>query len=519
MRLKLSSIPDDDSSDDDEQAIDQPRTVETPVIRDLEARPWALTEHGIIRHWSLDRTRLHLGLGEKAAPMDLTGRSFVLHAADSAWYDAYRTDPLYKHTPFLISTPRPSQSFEQGITYAIAHGTNGTATWDIGAEIDYPSGGWSKRFIQDWGGLEEWVMFGRGVEGVTKTFAQLAGKPMLVGRDWLGYLGSTMLLSDKDNAQELLEEWPEMCVKYDIPCSAMHLSSGFTVDEKSQNRWTFYLNTTRYPDFKGLMKIYHQAGMKLIPNVKPYLLRTHPASDRLIKAEGLYYDLLTKGPSKQNLWSSGEAESGAGSWADFTSAETRKWWAEGVQKFVDLGVDGMWDDNSEFYTRDDELLFKNDMPSGKREVTIDGPVKTGLMGRLLSNELMNKVSHDTLLAAAPTRRPFVLTRSGNVAAFKYACSTWSGDNLTSWHNLRGSQHIQLNSAMSLINSTGADVGGFCGDAPGPELFVRWVQLGVTHSRFCIHSGSYDTKGREKLNTPWMVIRQSFKLVIPLLTPM
>ena len=70
--------------------------------------------------------------------------------------------------------------------------------------------------------------------------------------------------------------------------------------------------------------------------------------------------------------------------------------------------------------------------------------------------------------------------------------------------MRGSQHIQLNSAMSLMQNTGADVGGFCGDSPTAELFVRWVQLGVTHSRFCIHSGSHDTHGNEKLSTPWMV---------------
>jgi alpha-glucosidase (family GH31 glycosyl hydrolase) len=70
--------------------------------------------------------------------------------------------------------------------------------------------------------------------------------------------------------------------------------------------------------------------------------------------------------------------------------------------------------------------------------------------------------------------------------------------------MRGSQHIQLNSAISLMQNTGADVGGFCGDSPTPELFVRWVQLGVTHSRFCIHSASYDTQGNEKFSTPWMV---------------
>jgi len=32
-------------------------------------------------------------------------------------------------------------------------------------------------------------MVGRRVEGVVKTFAEMVGKPRLVGRDWLEYLG------------------------------------------------------------------------------------------------------------------------------------------------------------------------------------------------------------------------------------------------------------------------------------------------------------------------------------------
>ena len=55
-----------------------------------------------------------------------------------------------------------------------------------------------------------------------------------------------------------------------------------------------------------------------------------------------------------------------------------------------------------------------------------------------------------------------------------------------------------------MQSYGSDVGGFVGDIPTLELFVRWVQLGATHSRFCIHSAPSDRKGNPKLNTPWMV---------------
>lgn len=83
-----------------------------------------------------------------------------------------------------------------------------------------------------------------------------------------------------------------------------------------------------------------------------------------------------------------------------------------------------------------------------------------------------------------------------------------------WHNLRGSQHIQLSASLSLMQSTGSDIGGFGGPLPDPEMFVRWVQLGVTHARFCIHSfkpNKEDPSGSAATNTPWMVSLLSTKL--------
>ncbi|KAK1752037.1 glycosyl hydrolases family 31-domain-containing protein [Echria macrotheca] len=479
----------------------------TPLLRDLRARSYGLTEHGTIRHWTLDRTsRIHLGLGEKAAPLDLTGRRFAMHATDAAWYDAYRTDPLYKHTPFLISTPKPRPDSFSKLTYALVHATNSVATWDVGAEIDFPSGGWSKRFVQDWGGLEEWVLLGQGVEGCVRTYGELAGRPGLVGREWLGSLGSSMLLSDKENGQELMEEWPGLCRRYDVPCSAMHLSSGYTIDDATGARWVFKINKRRFPDLKGMVAVFHRAGMKIIPNVKPYLLVAHPDYDRLRQGDGLFYDPISNGPSRQNMWTGGFGESGDGSWADFTAPETRRWWAEGVRGLLELGFDGIWDDNNEFFLRDDALLCKNQLDDPDPNNTNNNAkekLPLGLLGRIRHAELMNKTSLTTFRQTHPTRRPFILTRSGNPSTFRHANATWTGDNHTSWPSLRGSQHIQLNSSLSLLPNTGSDVGGFGGDAPSPELLVRWVQLGVTHARFCIHSCSPDTRGRDKLTAPWM----------------
>ncbi len=86
---------------------------------DLPARSYALTSNGIMRHWWIERDNVHLGLGEKAAPIDLTGRNFRLTGSDAACYDTYESDPLYKHTPFLISAPRPSKGEVLPSTYAI----------------------------------------------------------------------------------------------------------------------------------------------------------------------------------------------------------------------------------------------------------------------------------------------------------------------------------------------------------------------------------------------------------------
>ncbi|STQ13126.1 alpha-glucosidase 2 [Enterobacter cloacae] len=46
-------------------------------------------------------------------------------------------------------------------------------------------------------------------------------------------------------------------------------------------------------------------------------------------------------------------------------------------------------------------------------------------------------------------------------------------------------------SLSGLFNVGHDVGGFSGDKPDAELFVRWVQNGVMHPRFTIHSWNDD----------------------------
>jgi hypothetical protein len=80
----------------------------------------------------------------------------------------------------------------------------------------------------------------------------------------------------------------------------------------------------------------------------------------------------------------------------------------------------------------------------------------------------------------------VLTRAACPGLQRYA-QTWSGDNTSSWHTLRWNLPMGLGLSLSGMPNTGHDVGGFFGDPPDPELFVRWVEAGVFQPRFSIHS--------------------------------
>ena len=86
---------------------------------------------------------------------------------------------------------------------------------------------------------------------------------------------------------------------------------------------------------------------------------------------------------------------------------------------------------------------------------------------------MMKSSFEAQKAFNPNERPYLISRSGCPGMQRYV-QTWSGDNYTSWKTLK--YNIKMDNGLSLsgVYNHGHDIDGFSGDAPEPELFVRWV---------------------------------------------
>lgn len=472
---------------------------EKPLHTDIPHRSYTVDGDGIAHYTRYQRGTLHVGLGEKAAPMNLSGRRFELSCTDSFGYDVYKTDPLYKNIPLLINaTP-------QGCV-AMFSTTHTRGSYSVGSEMD-GMWGFYKVYRQDYGGLEEYVIVGKTLKDIVRTYAELAGFPLLVPRWAFGYLSGGMKYSMLDDppASEALLEVARKLKEHDIPCSAHQLSSGYTVSQyppKTRNVFTW--NYHRFPDPKGFLDEYHKLGIRIIANIKPYILANHPEYQKLKDAGALFTDPHTKESAVTRLWSAGGGESGEGGHIDFTSAAGFKWWYDGVRELCKVGIDCMWNDNNEYTVTHDDWECALDEPSLEIPEGAKERNQVGFWGRFVNTELHGKASHDAMRDHNPDQRPFVLTRGATAGTMRYACSTWSGDNITSWAGMKGANALSLNAGMCLMQCYGHDIGGFEGPQPSPELLLRWVQLGCHSPRFainCFKTGT-DNKVGDVIE-PWM----------------
>jgi alpha-glucosidase (family GH31 glycosyl hydrolase) len=203
---------------------------DVPIHSDLPNRSYVADGLGVAHYTRYNNGTLHLGLGEKPAPMDLSNRHFVLSATDCFGYDVHRTDPMYKHIPLLINaTPDGcvgifSTSYARGF-------------YSVGSQMD---GMWGrfKVYRQEYGGLEEYILVGSTLKDIVSIYAGLVGYPMLVPRWAFGYLAGGMKYSmlDEPRASDALMEFAGKLKEHGIPCSGFQMSLDTLLRRRNQRR-------------------------------------------------------------------------------------------------------------------------------------------------------------------------------------------------------------------------------------------------------------------------------------------
>ena len=411
------------------------------------------------------------GLGDKCGSVNKSGQHFTLAATDSMGFRAESSDPLYKQIPFYLCRHAAG-------SYGLFYDSMANGSIDFGREHDnYYEPFNSIRLEEE--NLVFYLILGSPRE-ILQRFTALTGGSAAVP-DWaFRYCGSTMEYTDAPNSDALLRSFAAKCEQQGIRAGGFYMSSGYT--QIGEQRCVFHWNREKIPSPEDLSSFFRSRKMELIPNVKPAFLTTHPLYDQ-IAAHGWFLHYADGSPARFPFWG------GMASYLDFTNPGAYVFWKTCVkQELVERGYHHIWNDNNEYDVPDADVLahgFGRALPARRIR-----PLFSYLMARSSREACLEHWGEDFV--------PFNVSRCA-MAGTQRVASTWTGDNLTDFRDLRYNHFQAMTMALTGFSFFGPDIGGFAGPQPERELFLRWLQYGVFLPRFVLHSWKPDSES----NMPWL----------------
>jgi alpha-glucosidase len=445
------------------------------------------------------------GFGERALRLDRKFKKIRMWNLDQL--DHLNGGPMYKSIPFYISA-KPGKNYGFFIDYAgyIFFDTSieDSSKILIGANTNY---------------LVCYIITGESIKDIIEEYIKLTGRPCMPPKWALGYHQSRWSYETQEEVLSMAKEFR----KREIPCDAIYLDIDYMDNYK-----IFTWNKENFPNPELMIKQLHDLGFKVVTIVDVGIKEENGyfAYNNGIEKDAFIKSFNMKKYLKGTVWP------GICVFPDFLRSSIREWWADLHKDFLNIGIDGIWNDMNEpaiFYIIDkvEKLItdISNKFNNKKYDEININPIGTVVTSQSISGSLKNYIKIDAyhlddegkivdhnkihnaypLLECIatkrafekykPNKRPFILSRSAFSGIQKYA-AVWTGDNTADWLHLEISIPMLLNLGLSGVPFCGADIGGFYEDAE-QELFVRWFQLGVFYPLFRNHS-SKGTRRRE----PW-----------------
>ncbi len=248
-----------------------------------------------------------------------------------------------------------------------------------------------------------------------------------------------------------------------------------------------------WPDPKGMIDRLHAKGVKVIlwqiPVVPDHDIDDDEQliADRVALQERGYAVLEDDGrPYRNRGWWFPRALL-----PDFTRPEVREWWTEKRRYLLEeMGVDGFKTDGGE-HTWGDELRFGD-----------------GTRGDLTNNRYPNlyaQAFHELLERTGTEGITF--SRAGHAGAGSYP-GHWAGDERSTWEAYRASVTAGLTAGASGIFSWSWDHGGFSGELPSAELYLRTGAMAVFSPIMQYHAEFNHHRAPSHDRTPWNIAEQS-----------
>ena len=427
------------------------------ISKDADARGMSW-DGARVRCWKWSPQDEHYyGLGEKSTPLDKRGRSYVMWNQDPAGFDA-SSEPLYQSVPFFLG-------LRQGRAYGLFFDNTYRSSFDMDAEI--PN---IYSFGAEGGEMNYYFFAGPTPKEVVSRFTELVGRIPLPPLWSLGYIQSRYSYYPESTVRFIAENFRHR----GIPCDAIFLD----IDYMDGYR-VFTWDKARFPHPKRMMADLRQQGFHTIVIVDPYV---KVDAQFWVYQQGVQNGYFLKKPD--GVMFTGRGWPGASAFPDFASEEVRHWWASLYKTQLDQGISGVLTDMNEPTVLTDQGLPKT-LDLNIVHATDYGS-RTHAEIHNVYGMLETRATRDGMLRVHPNERPLIITRATYAGGQRYAAE-WTGDNWGTWDHLRLSIPMLLGMGLSGLQFSGADIGGIS-PVPSPELYTRWLQMGVLTPFTWTHSG-------------------------------
>ena len=402
----------------------------------------------MVEQLAIDVDECIYGLGERYTPFVKNGQVVEMWNEDGGT----ASEITYKNIPFYITNKG----------YGVLLDNEGDAAYEIASEKVE-----RLQFSVEGERLDYYVINGSTPKGTISKYTELTGKPALPPALSFGLWLTTSFTTNYDEGTT--SGFIQGMADRDIPLHVFH----FDCYWMEAYEWcNFTWDPKTFPDPAGMLKRYHDRGLKICVWINPYIGQKSP-----LFQEGMEHGYLIR-KTNGDVWQTDMWQAGMGL-VDFTNPDAAAWYQGKLKTLLDMGVD----------------CFKTDF--GERVPVKDIAYYDGSDPVKMHNYytyLYNQAVFQLLERERGTGEAVLFARSATVGGQQFPAH-WGGDCSAAYPSMAETIRSGLSLACAGFGFWSHDISGFENTAPA-DIYKRWCQFGLLSSHSRLH-------GSSSYRVPWL----------------
>lgn len=402
----------------------------------------------MVEQLALDVGEYVYGMGERFTPFVKNGQIVEMWNEDGGT----ASEIAYKNIPFYLTNKG----------YGVLVSNPGDVSYEVASEKVERI-----QFSLEGERLDYYIINGGTPKGTIRKYTDLTGKPSLPPAWSFGLWLTTSFTTDYD--EDTTSGFIDGMAKRDIPLQVFHFDC-FWMEAYEWCNFTWDSKT--FPDPVGMLKRYHEKGLKICVWINPYIAQKSPLFQEG-KENGYFIKKRDGSVWQTDMWQAGMGV------VDFTNPDAAAWYQRKLKTLLDMGVD----------------CFKTDF--GERIPVKDIVYHDGSDPVRMHNYytyLYNKAVFELLVKERGGGEAVLFARSAAAGSQKFPVH-WGGDCSASYPSMAETLRSGLSLACSGFGFWSHDIGGFESTATS-DVYKRWCQFGLLSSHSRLH-------GSSSYRVPWL----------------